>query len=313
MTTTPHALPLMVCPGCRSEASAPAHIGAHPLKRCRECGLVYAATYVPPDELYVEGYFAGGAGVDTRHPEFDAYLNFVAACRVDLIEKVAQPPARLLDVGCGTGQTLAEAARRGWETVGVDLVPDAVQQAVERFGLDARNVALEESGLPERSFDVVATTQVLEHQLDGPGFLASIARWARPGGYLFIEVPNWNGAVRRADREGWVLLRPHEHVAHYTTKTLSRTVRRAGLEPVAVSTPCFQFSERQTLNQALRDLGLARVAPHLQRDLFTVPGTQRDEAVRLPRPSIRRVLHGAERVLNVANAGVMIAMMAKVP
>ncbi|MFD6095689.1 class I SAM-dependent methyltransferase [Nocardiopsis flavescens] len=38
-------------------------------------------------------------------------------------------PGRALDLGCGRGQFTPEPARRGWETVGLDLVPEAVEAA----------------------------------------------------------------------------------------------------------------------------------------------------------------------------------------
>ncbi|HEX3794024.1 MAG TPA: class I SAM-dependent methyltransferase [Acidimicrobiales bacterium] len=311
-----NATPLMACPSCGSLSARVITLGTHELKKCRDCHLVYAPSFADPEEIYVEGYFSGekGAfGLDTRHPEFDEFLDFVAARRMDILEQVSPAPGRILDVGCGPGHTLAEAKRRGWEACGVDLVPDAVAIAVERYGLDVRNSLLEDSDFPERSFDVVAATHVLEHQQDGAGFLASIARWVRPGGHLFIEVPNWSSADRYGNGQQWYGLRPYEHLGHYSPQTLARTMERLGFAPVAIATPCFQFPQRQTLVQALHDLGLTRVAPFLNRDALTVAGTQRDEVVRLPNQMMRRILHGAERVLDAAKLGVVIVMVAQVP
>ena len=41
----------------------------------------------------------------------------------------ADPPGRALDLGCGRGWYTAELARRGWEAVGVDNVPRAIEAA----------------------------------------------------------------------------------------------------------------------------------------------------------------------------------------
>lgn len=40
-----------------------------------------------------------------------------------------RPPGRALDLGCGRGQYTPELARRGWDVVGVDVVPTAVEAA----------------------------------------------------------------------------------------------------------------------------------------------------------------------------------------
>jgi 2-polyprenyl-3-methyl-5-hydroxy-6-metoxy-1,4-benzoquinol methylase len=318
--TEPHpglrTSPTTSCPGCGGRSVRMITLGAHQLKKCRGCGLVYAPEFAEPDDIYVDGYFSGEVGnfgLDVRYPEFDEFLDFVAGSRMDFIERIVPRPGRILDVGCGDGHTLAEAQRRGWECVGVDLVADAVENAVTRYGLDVRNVLLEESGLPERSFDVVATTHVLEHQLDGAGFLTSIARWVKPGGYLMVEVPNWGSTDRWANRDRWFGLRPLEHLGHYSPRTLARTMRRIGAEPVAVATPCYQFPKRQSIGQALHDLGLERIAPYVQGDRFTVPETRRDHVVRLPAPATGRVLHAMESALNRVRAGTVVVMMARVP
>ena len=256
-------LPMTACPACHSQAFRTIPIGGHRLKKCKDCGLKYAPAYADPDQVYVDGYFSGQVGnfgLDTRHPNWDAFLDRVAQCRMDMLEKVVNTPGRILDVGCGPGHTLAEARRRGWDPVGVDLVSDAVQIAVERYGLDVRCSMLEESGLPERSFDVVAACHVLEHQQDGAHFLSTLGRWVKPGGHVFIEIPNWSSFDRVGNRDKWFGLRPLEHLGHYSPRTLAGTMERIGFEPVAVQTPSYQF-RGQSLAQALHDFGLESLAP----------------------------------------------------
>lgn len=310
------ATELTACPGCHSAAFTLVTLGSHQLKKCSNCHLVYAPAYVDPEEIYVEGYFSGEVGnfgLDTRHPEFDEFLDYVAVRRMDILEKAVPHPGRILDVGCGPGHTLAEAKRRGWDAVGVDLVADAVAIAVDRYGLDVRHSLLETSGLPERSFDVVAATHVLEHQQDGAEFLTSIARWVKPGGHLFIEVPNWSSADRWGNKDKWYGLRPLEHLGHYGPRTLAGTMKRIGFTPVAVVSPSYQFPPRQSFEQALHDLGLSRLAHFLNRNVLTVAGTQRYEAVRLPNRAVHGVLHGAEQALHALKAGVVVVMVARVP
>jgi SAM-dependent methyltransferase len=44
----------------------------------------------------------------------------------------SRPLGRALDLGCGRGQYTAELARRGWEAVGIDYVPAAIEAAAAK-------------------------------------------------------------------------------------------------------------------------------------------------------------------------------------
>ena len=52
---------------------------------------------------------------------------------LDAEEGARRPPyGRALDLGCGTGLQTVELARRGWDTVGIDNVPKAIDRARRR-------------------------------------------------------------------------------------------------------------------------------------------------------------------------------------
>jgi len=44
----------------------------------------------------------------------------------------SRPPGRALDLGCGRGQYTSELARRGWQAVGIDYVPAAIEAAAAK-------------------------------------------------------------------------------------------------------------------------------------------------------------------------------------
>ncbi len=185
------------------------------------------------------------------HPDFQRFLNHAGHRRMAAIEEHAAAGS-FLDVGCGTGDVLVAARERGWTVVGAEPVEESAQIAAAR-GVEVRHARLEDAGLPESSFDVVGAFHVLEHMEDGRGFLQLMARWARPGGLVAVEVPNWGGFHRRRKGLDWPGLRPLEHVAHYDPRSLRAALVAAGLEPVAVRSLGFLWEE-QTLFQALDDL-----------------------------------------------------------
>lgn len=82
---------------------------------------------------------------------------------VDLI--TGRQPGRALDLGCGTGSDALYLAQNGWDVVGVDFVPEAIETARKRAvdaGASSRFVVgdvtqLRQSGV-EGSFDLILDT-----------------------------------------------------------------------------------------------------------------------------------------------------------
>jgi 2-polyprenyl-3-methyl-5-hydroxy-6-metoxy-1,4-benzoquinol methylase len=250
-------LELPECPACGASALRGFELGpGHRLRRCERCDTVSAEDYADPEQVYVDGYMFGQAGqfgLDVRAPAFQRYLMRVARRRVRTIEQATGLRfGALLDVGSGTGEVLLAAGERGWRAQGVEPERTAAEMA-QRRGLAVTVAGLEESDLPERSFDVVSAFHVLEHIPDSRAFLRTLARWARPGGLIAVEVPNFASVQRRRLREGWTGLRPHEHLVHFTPATLRHTFAAVGIEPVLVRSPAY-VGPPQCLDQALWDL-----------------------------------------------------------
>jgi SAM-dependent methyltransferase len=101
------------------------------------------------------------------------------------------PGLRILDVGCGTGQSLRIYRDRAGLYVGIDLSVGALRLAEARFG-EATWMQADALRLPFRdgSFDVVAFSSVLHHIGDRAGALAEARRVLRPGGRAFAFDPN---------------------------------------------------------------------------------------------------------------------------
>lgn len=248
-----HALP--TCPACGSSEARSFDLGAsNHLKECQACGTVSALEYADPADVYTDGYMFGETdfGLDVRHPEFQEYLAAVARRRIAMIESVTGGPGSLLDVGSGTGEVMMAARDAGWTIQGVEPERTGARFALDR-GLPVEVAMLEESGLPERSFDVVSAFHVLEHVPDTREFLRTLARWARPGGHVVIEVPNFRSLQRRRLAQGWSGLRPLEHIVHFTPETLESAVRASGLTPELSRSPAY-VGPPQDLEHALGDL-----------------------------------------------------------
>lgn len=101
--------------------------------------------------------------------------------------------SRVIDIGCGDGRHIVEAARCGCFAVGLDYDADELRRARERIGAQRVDLVVgDASRLPFRdaSFDAAICTETLEHLPDDAGAMREIARLLRPGGVLLGAVPS---------------------------------------------------------------------------------------------------------------------------
>ena len=118
----------------------------------------------------------------------------------DLVMRYA--PATVLDAGCGTGRVARELARRGVDTVGVDLDPDMLATARRRSPEDGWIEADLATVELRRTFDVaVAAGNVMILLTPGTegAIVANLAHHLRPGGLLIAGFQLRHGGVSLGD------------------------------------------------------------------------------------------------------------------
>lgn len=155
------------------------------------------------------------------------------------------PGMRVLDVGAGFGRHAFEVARRGGRVVALDYAADEVVQTRATIGAmiaggeipDDRFVGVlrgDATRLPfaDASFDVVITSEVLEHIQDDVAAIAEMTRVLKPGGRFAATVPSWFPEVVnwRLSDEYHAPKSEGGHVRIYTTTELAAKLRAAGLD-----------------------------------------------------------------------------------
>jgi SAM-dependent methyltransferase len=130
-------------------------------------------------------------------------------------------PARILDLGCGTGWLTEELASFG-EAVGVELSEGAVALARQRYRR-ARFMAGDalRMPLPVASFDVVVSQEVIAHVSDQSAYVDVVARALVPDGHLVLTTAN----KFVNDRIGWPPS-PAGHIEQWlSAKALTRLLQ----------------------------------------------------------------------------------------
>lgn len=155
-----------------------------------------------------------------------------------------EPDDRVLDVGSGFGRHVYECARRGTRVVALDHAADEVVQtrgtlaamvaageiAADRLiGVlrgDARRLPF-----PDSTFDVVITSEVLEHIQDDVAAIAEMTRVLKPGGRFAATVPAWFPETInwKLSDEYHAPKSPGGHVRIYARTELRAKLEAAGL------------------------------------------------------------------------------------
>jgi SAM-dependent methyltransferase len=154
-----------------------------------------------------------------------------------------RPVQSVMEVGCGTGAVLAEVKRRGIgvEHVGIDMSDPNDHRDALAVGLNLQEYDGSKIPWPDKSFDLVFASHVVEHVPNPRAFLEELHRVARC--WIYIEVPCEmhlranQKSIQQALRIG--------HINAYTPDYFLLLLQTAGLEIEAFDV--FDHSEAVSL------------------------------------------------------------------
>ena len=307
MTSTAEGLEL-ICPRCRAE------LGEAPEAfLCSRCGTTYPIVAGIPDfriapdpwiepaadrakglrleretaelglEAVVRAYWA--MTPETPHSQAERFIAHVMGAEqrsrewLDTLagEQPHRPPARWLDIGCGTADLAAAAWPRA-EVVGIDVAFRWLVVARRRLadrGLPIRLVCCNAEALPfpDHAFAGALSLGALEHCLDLGPVLHEARRVLAPGSSLHLRTVNRYSALPEPHTGvwgvGWVPRRLADSYVHLLTGThylhhrllspaeLRRAMQEAGFLDIRVEAARLLPAEAERLSPALRWAGPA--------------------------------------------------------
>lgn len=165
------------------------------------------------EELY-EGF-----GVTALSKQQTAFTHFLA----DWLMSTAGTSGSALEVGCHDGFFLNLLKQKGWTVRGVEPSPHA-KQAQSQFGIEVHQGFFHGDLLPASSFDLVVCRHVVEHVPQPTEFVASLAKTVKPGGLLYLEVPNSYQSLQER-----IFLEFHiDHISYFTPQSLQHVLNLSG-------------------------------------------------------------------------------------
>jgi cyclopropane fatty-acyl-phospholipid synthase-like methyltransferase len=159
------------------------------------------------------------------------------ALRLAFLRAHVQPGETVLDLGCGDGWMTAELAALGARPTGVEIARAAVERAQRRHPQLTFALAAVDGPLPmqDNAFDVVWSSEVIEHVADTARWLSEARRVLRPKGRLLLTTPNHSrlrllvaGIEPYSEPLG-------DHLHLYSARSLRGVLREFGFGEIAIT------------------------------------------------------------------------------
>jgi SAM-dependent methyltransferase len=273
----------IACPVCGGERHSQLFVKrGYPIVRCDDCALVFANPQVD-EELVVAEYRAAGESANDLWVDVltsPRQLELDRAKFAELLDELEphRGEGRLLDVGTSIGLFLDLARQRGWSGIGTEFGARALAYARDELDLEVYARPLSELGLEPASFDVVTLNSVLEHVNRPLGLLREVRALLRPGGVLYLIVPNVDSLACRVLHERAATFDGRNHLIYFSPATLRDALARSGFDVVETHTRVGSLDpvlEWLSYRQPYSDEGLGDDA------LAAAIGEQRGEVERL--------------------------------
>ena len=169
------------------------------VKRCSECGLVFADPRPVPADI---GDHYGAPAEDYWPPDYFDYDPAYFGEQIADVKRLIgfQLGMRALDIGAGLGKCMRSLANAGFEAYGIEPSESFHRKAIGEMGADPQRLrlgTLEDAIFDKESFDFITFGAVLEHLQEPSKAIGRALQWLKPGGVIQIEVPSSDHLVSK--------------------------------------------------------------------------------------------------------------------
>ncbi len=207
---------------------------------CNHCGTIMESADDTPK--YEEESLFNSPSSIKYYVETGAGLFFIAL-QIQLIKnilerKFSSVPVNMkyLDVGTGFGFSIYLAQQLGLDAVGVE--PSGMGKiGSEMLGIKSIIPGyLENSNLPESSFDIIVSSEVIEHVREPDIFVQNLHKYLAPEGFILLTTPNADVAFpgQNVEEEWLAEYAPGLHLNIFSPHSISLLLNRNGFEDVKI-------------------------------------------------------------------------------
>ena len=202
---------------------------------CSTCSIRF--TQAVPDQDEIGKYYQSENYIshsDTKKGLINALYHtvrkFTLLRKRNLIKKYTGiGEGKILDIGCGSGAFLNTMRFSDWEITGLEPDESARKKAKEVYGLQI-DPSEKLFQLEPKSYDAITMWHVLEHVHKLNDYLDQLKKLLKPGGKIFIAVPNYTSYDADKYGKDWAAYDVPRHLYHFSPKAMNGLLTRHGLQ-----------------------------------------------------------------------------------
>lgn len=142
--------------------------------------------------------------------------------------------SRVLDIGCGSGNSLIELRQMGVDAMGTEFDQN-VRPLAEKLGLNIHFGNIQTLD-PALTFDFITMNQVLEHIPDPIQFLSDLRSKLKPGAQAILSFPNIDSFSRKLTGKNWINWHAPYHLHFFSRNSIKAVAEKAGYRVVSIKT-----------------------------------------------------------------------------
>lgn len=203
------------------------------LIECEHCHLLFTVPRPAPDQIGAyyqsEEYYSHQENTKGFIPKVYEMVKSVNIKNKLHIALKQSKDASVLDIGCGVGDFLWHAQKRGCKVTGIEPSDDAKAIAEKRLGFRPLDPSQSQE-LPSASFDVITMWHVLEHVDDLKSQISELSRLLKPGGRLVLALPNFKSYDAVYYKDKWAAWDVPRHLNHFCKDSIKAIFSETDLE-----------------------------------------------------------------------------------
>jgi methionine biosynthesis protein MetW len=236
------------CPICGAEGNTPklllyddryGYPGEFDLFECKNCSHKFLNGEFSEEQiidLYTNYYPRSSVDLENYRPYrevkgFSAWLDGGESAAYRWVPE----NVRVLDIGCGFGESLGYFESRGCEAFGVEA-DENVLRVANKFGFKVHVGIFDGKRYKKDFFDYVTLQQVIEHMANPVAILQQISTVLKPGGKVIISTPNAFGWGAAFFGKRWINWHVPYHLNYFSTASIRLAAEKAGLSLIESKT-----------------------------------------------------------------------------